>query len=250
MCERGGPVSALTLVIDGRDVAGSQGQTILEVARENGIDIPTLCHLEGLSSPGACRLCLVEVARQAKLLAACVTKIDEGMQVVTASQTLQDHRREVVELFFTERNHICAVCVANRHCELQAHAVALGIDHFDLPSLHPLAEVDASHERFVLDHNRCILCTRCVRVCAEVEGAHAWDVRGRGTTARITSDLGLPWGESTTCTSCGKCVQVCPTGALFEKGRSVGEERRRRPYLPFLVEHLADGRGDHRERRG
>ena len=95
--------------------------------------------------------------------------------------------------------------------------------------------MDATHERFGIDHNRCILCTRCVRVCDEVEGAHTWDVMVRGTEARIITDLGTPWGQSATCTSCGKCVQVCPTGALFEKGRSVAEARRRRPYLPYLV---------------
>ncbi len=228
-------MSVLTLVIDGRDVAGVEAQTILEVARENAITIPTLCYLEGLSPAAACRLCVVEVVGQSKLLAACVTRIEEGMQVLTSSERLVSTRRQVVELLFTERNHVCAVCVANRHCELQDLAVRFGLDHFDLPELHPAATVDASHERYVLDHNRCILCTRCVRVCAEVEGAHALDVRGRGTSARVTSDLGLPWGESTTCTSCGKCVQVCPTGAMFEKGRSTGDARRSRPYLPYLV---------------
>ena len=96
-------------------------------------------------------------------------------------------------------------------------------------------DVDASHERFVLDQNRCILCTRCVRVCDEIEGAHTWDIKGRGVNARLVSDLGQPWGSSTTCTSCGKCVQVCPTGALSEKGRTVAEAKARRPYLPYLV---------------
>jgi bidirectional [NiFe] hydrogenase diaphorase subunit len=125
--------------------------------------------------------------------------------------------------------------VADRNCELQKLAVEFGLTHFDLPLLHPQATVDATHERFGIDHNRCILCTRCVRVCDEVEEAHTWDVMGRGTDARLITDLGIPWGRSATCTSCGKCVQVCPTGALFEKGRSVGEARRRRPYLPYLV---------------
>ena len=105
--------------------------------------------------------------------------------------------------------------------------------HFELPGLDPLVGVDASHDRFVIDHNRCILCTRCVRVCAEIEGARTWDVMGRGADARVVTDMGTPWGESTTCTSCGKCVQVCPTGALFEKGRSVAEAKAQRPYLPY-----------------
>jgi len=228
-------MSVLTLVIEGQDVAGPAGRTILQVANENGVAIPTLCHLEGLSDVGACRLCMVEVEGQRKLLPACVTTIEEGMQVTVNSDRLTAYRRRIVELLFTERNHVCSVCVADRNCELQDLSVEFGVTHFDLPQLHPKATVDATHERFGIDHNRCILCTRCVRVCDEVEGAHTWDVMGRGTEARIITDLGTPWGQSATCTSCGKCVQVCPTGALFEKGRSVGEARRRRPYLPYLV---------------
>jgi bidirectional [NiFe] hydrogenase diaphorase subunit len=228
-------MSVLTLVIDGKDVAGTGGQSILEVAAENGIAIPTLCHMEGLSEIGACRLCMVEVEGQRKLFPACVTAIEEGMQVVTVSERLTGFRRQVIELLFQERNHVCSVCVADTHCELQNHARQLGITHFELLSLHPEARIDATHERFVVDHNRCILCTRCVRVCDEIEGAHTWDVMGRGTGARLITDLGVPWGQSTTCTSCGKCLQVCPTGALMEKGRSVAEAKRRRPYVPYLV---------------
>jgi bidirectional [NiFe] hydrogenase diaphorase subunit len=228
-------MSVLTLVIDGKDVAGTGGQSILDVASENGIQIPTLCHMEGLSEIGACRLCMVEVEGQRKLFPACATAIEEGMQVVTVSERLTGFRRQVIELLFQERNHVCSVCVADTHCELQDHAKRLGITHFELLSLHPEARIDATHERFVVDHNRCILCTRCVRVCDEIEGAHTWDVMGRGTDARLITDLGVPWGQSTTCTSCGKCVQVCPTGALMEKGRSVAEAKRRRPYVPYLV---------------
>jgi bidirectional [NiFe] hydrogenase diaphorase subunit len=230
-------MSVLTLTIEGRDVAGQTGHSILQVARENGIHIPTLCHLQGLSDVGACRLCVVEVEGQRKLLPACVTAIDEGMTVTVNSERLAAYRRRIIELLFTERNHVCSVCVADRNCGLQDLAVELGLTHFDLPLLSPQASVDATHERFGIDHNRCVLCTRCVRVCDEIEGAHTWDVMGRGTEARLISDLGIPWGDSNTCTSCGKCVQVCPTGALFEKGRSVAEARRRRPYLPYLVVH-------------
>lgn len=224
-----------TLVIDGKDVAATSDQSILSAAKEVGVRIPTLCHLDGLSEVGACRLCMVEVEGNPRLLPACTTRVEEGMKVTTASGRLGEYRRRVVELFFLERNHVCAVCVANGNCELQDQARLLGLVHFELPSLHPKVAVDATHERFVLDQNRCILCTRCVRVCDEVEGAHTWDIQGRGTAARLVSDLGTPWGSSTTCTSCGKCVQVCPTGALFEKGRSVAEPKARRPYLPYLV---------------
>jgi len=233
-------VSVRTLVIDGHDVAGDADQTILEVAQENSISIPTLCHLNGLSDVGACRLCVVEVGGAGKLVAACVTKVDEGMSVVTDSPRLHGYRRTIVEMLFMERNHVCSVCVANNHCELQDAAKHLGLTHFDLPPLEPILSVDASHDRFAIDHNRCVLCTRCVRVCDEIEGAHTWDMFGRGVGSRVITDMGTPWGESPTCTSCGKCVQVCPTGALFEKGRSVAEAKQRRPFLPYLRAHLRE----------
>jgi bidirectional [NiFe] hydrogenase diaphorase subunit len=224
-----------TLTIDGIDVAGADGQTVLEVARENGIAIPTLCHLDGLGDVGACRLCVVELGGGGKLVPACMTQVQEGMQVVANSERLEEHRQAIVQMLFVERNHVCAVCVANTRCELQDLAAGLGVDHLDLPAVHPRLGVDASHRLFAIDHNRCILCTRCVRVCDEIEGAHTWDVMGRGLDARVVTDQGIPWGESTTCTSCGKCVQVCPTGALFEKGRAIAEGAKdRRPYLPYL----------------
>jgi bidirectional [NiFe] hydrogenase diaphorase subunit len=224
-----------TLTIDGVPVAATPDQTILEVAAENGIRIPTLCHLDGLSDVGACRLCVVQVEGARRPMLACMTPVEEGMHVVAHNDELAGHRRNLVQMLFLERNHVCAVCVANRHCELQDLAADLEVTHFDLPAVHPTVGIDATHRLFAVDHNRCILCTRCVRVCDEIEGAHTWDVMGRGLAARVVTDMGTPWGESTTCTSCGKCVQVCPTGALFEKGRAVAEgAKERRPFLPYL----------------
>jgi bidirectional [NiFe] hydrogenase diaphorase subunit len=224
-----------TLSIDGKDVAGNEGQTVMEVAEENGIDIPGLCHLEGITDRGACRLCMVEIAGSPKLAAACMTRIAEGMVVTAHSEQLLEYRQAITEMMFMERNHVCAVCVANNHCELQDMADELGVRHFDLPRINPHVDIDASHKFFAIDHNRCILCLRCVRVCDEIEGAHTWDVMHRGLETRVQTDMGQPWGESTTCTSCGKCVQVCPTGALFEKGRPVAAgSKDRRPFLPWL----------------
>jgi bidirectional [NiFe] hydrogenase diaphorase subunit len=224
-----------TLKIDDQDIGAQAEQTILEVAREHGIAIPALCHLDGLSDVGACRLCLVQVKGARRLLPACVTRVEEGMEVVTKSEVLVRYRKLLLELFFSERNHICSVCVSNGHCELQSLAQTLEVDHIDMPYRHPRVPVDASHDRFVIDHNRCILCTRCVRVCDEIEGAHTWDVMGRGIHAQVITDLNQPWGESESCTSCGKCVHVCPTGALVEKGRSVAEMTKRRQFLPYLT---------------
>jgi bidirectional [NiFe] hydrogenase diaphorase subunit len=228
-------VQIKTLQIDGQDVGAREDQTILEVAQENGIYIPTLCHVDGLTEVGACRVCLVEIKGSPKLLPACVTKVQEGMEVVVNSERLTNYRRVIVEMLFSERNHICSVCVTNGHCELQTLAQKLGIFHITVPYRHPRLTVDASHQRFMLDHNRCILCTRCVRVCDEIEGAHTWDLDGRGVSSRVITDLKRPWGESETCTACGKCIHVCPTGALFEKGKSVAEMSKRRQFLPYLT---------------
>ena len=158
------------------------GQTILEVARAGGKYIPTLCWLENLTPVGACRLCIVEVAGVGRLLPACTTPVQDGMSVTTNSEKLQRYRRITIEFLLAERNHQCAVCVSNDHCELQAMARRWG-SPVRYPYGYPRLPVDLSHDRYVLDHNRCILCTRCVRVCAEVEGAHVWDIRSRGIRA-------------------------------------------------------------------
>lgn len=226
----------VTLKINDQEIGGREDETILQLAYQNNIYIPTLCHLEGLTDIGACRLCLVEVKGMAKLMPACVIRPQEGMEVYTDSERLQKYRRMIIELLFVEGNHICSVCVANGHCGLQSLAVKLGVDHINLNYRNPRREVDASHERFALDPNRCVLCTRCVRVCGEVEGAHTWDVMGRGIESRVITDLNQPWGESVSCTSCGKCVQVCPTGALFVKGNAVGEMTKHQGFLATLAQ--------------
>jgi len=224
----------VTLIINGRDVGARENETIFEVANENGIFIPTLCHLDGLTNMGGCRLCIVEVKGIPKLIPSCMTYVREGMEVTTDSERIARYRILILELLFSERNHICSVCVSNGHCELQSLAMNLGMMHVHFPYLYPPLPVDASHERFVLDHNRCIMCTRCVRVCDEIEGAHTLDIMGRGITSKIITDMKQPWGSSQTCTLCGKCVNVCPTGALSDKGKSVSEMSKRRQFLPYL----------------
>ena len=211
-------MSAITLTIDNQTVRIGAGETILAAARSHGIFIPTLCNLEGLIPLGGCRICIVEVEGRARPAPACSTRVEAGMVVITDSERLTTARRMIVELLLAERNHTCPVCVMNGKCELQDLARRFGIDHVRYDFMSPKADVDISHERFGIDHNRCILCRRCVRVCNEIEGAHTWDVGGRGAASRIISDLAQPWGESATCTGCGKCVQACPTGALFENG--------------------------------
>ena len=226
---------SITVQLNGKTISCLAGDTVLQVARENNVDIPTLCQMDGLSVWGGCRLCMVEIAGSPKLHAACATACQEGMNITTDSSRLQEYRRMIVELLFAERNHVCSVCVSNGHCELQDMAVKLGIDHVRFPYRFPRLEVDNSHDYMRMDHNRCILCTRCVRVCGEIEGAHTKDVKGRGVMAAIIHDLDQPWGESQTCTGCGKCVNICPTGALTRRTVAVGEMTKKTGFLPYLT---------------
>ncbi len=224
----------ITIYIDDKKLEVESGKTILEVCRNNNIEILTMCHLEGVLDVGACRLCLVEIEGVNKLLSACTTKVAANMVIRTSTERIKRYQRITTELLFAERNHMCSVCVANGKCELQNLGYKVEMDSIRYPRLFPQCEVDTSHSWYVLDHNRCIMCTRCVRVCSEVEGAFNWSVKNRGYQVRIISDFNTPWGESTTCTSCGKCLHACPTGALWPKAIVQGQLDKK----PEIIEEL------------
>ena len=225
----------VNLTIDGIDVQAEVGESLMTAAARVGVRIPGLCQLDGLSTVGACRLCMVDIAGTPRPRPACATPVEDAMEVRTVTPRLAAHRRVLLELIFAEGQHVCSVCVASGACELQALAADYGVAEaaFKPPAVR--TGVDLSHPSFGYDAARCILCTRCVRACAEVEGAVTWAVAGRGREAHLVADLGDPWGESVTCTSCGKCVSACPTGALFPRGMSVGERRVDRDLVPQLT---------------
>jgi bidirectional [NiFe] hydrogenase diaphorase subunit len=213
----------VTVSFDGVEVEAYPDESVLQTARRFGVGIPSLCFLEGLSVWGGCRLCVVEVAEDHRLRPACATPVATDMEILVDTPQLRAYRKAILELLFAEGNHVCAVCVSNGNCELQDMAVKCGMDHVRYDQQAPVRQVDASHPKYVFDPNRCILCTRCVRVCDEIEGAHVWDIAARGAYAELVTELDKPWGESTSCTWCGKCVAVCPTGSLFYQGSAVGE---------------------------
>ena len=237
----GGPRPNVPVVLDGEEVSAYEGETILALARRVGTDIPTLCYLDGLSIHGGCRLCMVEVAGDSRLPLACATPVTAEMEIRTDTTALRNHRRRVIELLFAEGNHICATCVSSGACELQDLAATNGVDHIHYALEFPRTDVDATHPKYVLDRERCVLCTRCVRVCDEVEGAHVWDIAHRGNSSTLVAELGEPWGEASSCTWCGKCVLVCPTGALSFKGRSTGEMRHDPDVIEFLTRLRDEG---------
>lgn len=208
----------ITLTIDGKTCAGEQGQTILDIARNNDINIPTLCHLKGLTPWGGCRLCIVELEGSLKTVPSCATPAVDGSKLIANSERLHGLRKATLELLFSERNHICPMCQSNKgDCGLQHQGYVHGITGIRYPYLYPALPVDLTAKYFGQDHNRCILCTRCVRTCDEMEGVHTLDIAYRGIKNRVVVDMHKTFGESASCTACGACVANCPTGALFDK---------------------------------
>jgi formate dehydrogenase major subunit len=209
-------MATVNITIDGKKIAAKAGQTIFEAATEAGVDIPHLCHHPSLPPEGACRMCLVEVEKQRVLQPACTFPVTEGMVVHTESPKVIEARRFVLQLLFSERNHFCMYCQMSGDCELQTLAYRYNLDHWVYDRPYPRLPVDSSREYFVMDHNRCVLCRRCVRACSELVGNHTLGLKNRGASTMITADNDIPFGDST-CVSCGTCLSVCPTGALMDR---------------------------------
>jgi len=211
-------VGTVNLKINGAEIAVPEGTTILKAARDNGISIPTLCELEGLTPYGGCRVCIVEIIGSPKIFVSCATPVSDGMEVITESEKIKEYRKMAVQNILAERTHICSVCVANNSCELQKLANEMGIDHVEFEREWTSNMVDSTHNFLVIDRNRCILCTRCVRVCDQIEGVHTLDQKLRSKDTQIIMDMDSLWGESTSCTSCRKCAKVCPVGSIYVEG--------------------------------
>jgi len=203
----------MNVTINGKVIDARPESTILEVAREGGVHIPTLCYHKKLSPYGGCRLCIVEVEGIPRLVASCTTPVTDGMVIQTDTEQIRKVRKTIVELILSNHPQECMVCEQNGRCELQDLAYEFGLKEIRFvgeKSAHPIQNQNPLIER---DYNKCILCGRCVRMCDEVQGVGAVDFSNRGFHAKIATE----YDGVLACEFCGNCVEVCPVGALTGK---------------------------------
>lgn len=217
----------VTLTIDGIEVTVPKGTTVLEAATQAGILIPTLCHDPELSKPGACRLCVVEIQGMRNLPASCVTEATEGMVVATATPDVHEARKTNLELLLANHPEDCLTCHKNGVCKLQEYAYLYGAEFEAFKGEKHTYPIEDDDNPFIIrDMNKCVLCGKCVRMCAEVQGNNAVDFINRGFMSKVSPAMDAPLGETdlSNCVFCGNCVAVCPVGALTEKNM-VGKGR-------------------------
>ena len=220
--------------IDGQSITAPVGTSIMRAAAQAGIQIPRLCATDQLNSFGSCRLCLVQIQGRRGFPASCTTPIEQGMQICTQSPRLAEIRKGVMELYISDHPLDCLTCSANGNCELQSMAGVVGLrevrygmagdNHFDAQHAAPK---DESNPYFTFDSSKCIVCSRCVRACEEIQGTFALSISGRGFDAKVTAGANQNFLDSN-CVSCGACVAVCPTATLSEKSLIAAGQAERR----------------------
>lgn len=205
--------NAITFTIDGVDVRGEAGETIMAAADRAGIYIPRLCAMAGLEPHGSCRVCMVMAGGRPQ--AACTQPIAEGMVVENDSEELNRIRCDIVEMLFVEGNHFCMFCEKSGNCELQALAYRFGIAAPKHPYLFPERDVDASHPDVMIDRNRCVLCGRCVRASRDLDGKGVFEFTGRGSDKKLSVNADR-LGDTDLAVA-DKAADACPVGAILKK---------------------------------
>jgi predicted molibdopterin-dependent oxidoreductase YjgC len=208
---------SINIILDGKEIEGQVGQTILQVAKENGIRIPTLCYYKDLSPTGNCRICVVEIKGNRVLQAACVTPISKGMEIQTNSDKVIHDRKLTLRLMLANHTANCSYCDVSGECELQDLVYEYEVDAPAWGTKGTRYQVDSDPNPYIhVDFNKCILCRRCVQACAEIQCRDVWGVAYRGFQEQIIAGAGTTLLEAR-CESCGQCVAYCPTGALSSK---------------------------------
>lgn len=204
----------VTFTIDGVEVTGKAGQTIMQAADDAGIYIPRLCSHKDLSPHGSCRVCTVMCDGRAQ--AACTQPIANGMVVENETEEINKIRRDIVDMLFVEGNHFCMFCEKSGNCELQAMAYRLGICAPKFPYQFPVRQIDASHPDIYIDRNRCILCGRCVEASQELDGKCVFEFVGRGPEKRVAVNAEAELAD-TDAKLTDKAMDVCPVGCIIKK---------------------------------
>ena len=219
----------VTLTLDGTQVSGREGMTILEVAQENGIDIPTLCYIPELPPAGACRICVVEVEGSRTLVGSCHTPIAQGMVVYTRSPKVLETRKMIIELLIASHCGSCLICDKANICELRNIAADLevGLPRFQVKKrYYPIEDVSPYIQR---DMSKCILCRRCVKACREIAKQSIFGIAYRGFDSKVVVDCDRPIDKDV-CRDCDICVSYCPTGALSHP-KKLGEKKEGKPLV-------------------
>ena len=208
----------ITLTIDGKEIQVEEGTNVLEAALQNGIDIPHLCYHSDLSVSGGCRLCQVEVEGYDQPATSCGLACTEGLVIHTQSERLTTIRRNLIDIFLADHPLDCVTCDKAGSCLLQKYAYEYGVKETSYIPIYSKTLYQDDNPFFIRDHQYCILCGRCVRVCDEIVGVHAIDFANRGFDSHIATPYDGPMIDSS-CVFCGNCVEVCPTAALLPVSR-------------------------------
>ena len=206
----------ITLTIDNQEVKAKKGMTILEAARQIGIDIPTLCFLKEINEVGDCRMCIVEVEGRRGFATSCITKVEEGMVVRTNTPEVVEARQVILDLILSNHVKECLTCTRSGNCELQALATKFNVQNIEYAGEMVKHEIDDKSPSIVRDFNKCVLCRRCVATCKNVQEIGAIDCMERGFDSCVSTTYNNSLND-VDCTLCGQCIESCPTGALHEK---------------------------------
>lgn len=224
----------VTIIIDGKEIEAVEGQTILQAADAAGIYIPRLCAHKDLLPGGHCRVCTVKI--NGRPGSSCTFPVSEGLVVENDTEEINGMRKSIIEMLFVEGNHFCPSCEASGDCELQALGYRLGMINPEYPYLQRERELDASHDDVFVDRNRCVLCSRCIRASAQLDGKRVFGFEGRGIDKRIAVNAETGLGD-TNLSADDRAATICPTGCLRIKGQGPSIPVGTRPYDKQPIGH-------------